>query len=83
MVKELSVKVPEVSKWSNPERFATVLHEYVFDGIPLPDDLREELVESSGFGWYYQQKAALGPSAVRAAMEWDAWHLEQESKESK
>jgi hypothetical protein len=75
MVKELQVKVPEVSKWDNAEAFNQVLYEYAVEGVALPDDLREELRESSGLAWFYQNKAALGPAVVRAAMEWDAYHL--------
>jgi len=81
MVKELNVKVPEVSKWDDPLAFSDVLYEYVVEGVALPDDLREELRESSGLAWFYQGKEALGKSAVKAAMEWDAWHLEQASRE--
>ncbi len=77
MVKELQVRVPEVSKWDDHQARTEVLYEYVMEGVALPDDFREELRESSGLAWFYQAKEALGKGAVKAAMEWDAWHLEQ------
>jgi len=77
LVSELHVPEVEYDKWRDDLRaFDQVLGEFVYEGIPLPDDFARYLRCESGLDWLYRDQLNLGKSIGAAGMEWDAYFLE-------
>lgn len=78
MVKELYVQDNRPTRTTAQED--QLLYEFVVEGVPLPDEFAEDLRARSGLEWMYRDAELRSPSAKRAAMEWDAFHLKEETK---
>jgi len=69
MVRELHVEDPNEGKLSQ-EKEEALLHEFVYLGIELPDEVAQQRREKLGFF-----PSERDPSAARAQMLWDAYHV--------